>query len=603
MRRRTRPLARALPVGLLTAALSLALAGCVSLPVSGPVVEVERQSAEAADTGGAAAIDARPPQDGQSAPEVVKGFLDAMQAWPTELATAKEFLSSEARTTWNPQGTIVYEDALPPTGGASRVELRVGGADRLDARGAWLGALAPEEDSLAFRLVLENGEYRIADLPPALVVPTTWFEQRYRQVALYFPDPTGTVLVPEPVFVGDDSTFASSLVSGLLRGPGPNLRGVVSTQLPSGLRVDLSVPVTDGTATIALTGEAGAFTPGDTELLVAQLAWTLRQDPDVDAFTLDIDGRPVRTAQGATRFSVQAGDRLDPVGHQSDSLLYGLRDGLLVAGTPGSLEPVDGVLGRVPLGLRSVSVDLASEQVASVTDDGTTAYLAPLSDGGLEAAAGEGAEEGAEDPGLAEVATVLTGTDLLPPAWDVHDRLWLLDRTSVGAVVQWYAGERSGVVEVPGVSGLQVSELLVSRDGSRLVAVVRGPRGDSLRVARIRTDAEGGVAGATRARALAIDDDASRRIRDVAWTSPTTLAVLNRLTDVSAKVVTVGVDGSPGGLGGITTTLSGATALAGSPAPGARVYAITDSGLADLNATVRGPRVLDEGVTYLDYAG
>lgn len=602
MSRGAQPLARTLPAGALAVALGLALAGCVSLPVSGPVVEVERQAAGATDTGGAAAIDARPPQDGQSAPEVVKGFLDAMQAWPTELATAKEFLSSEARTTWNPQGTIVYEDALPPTGGASRVELRVGGADRLDARGAWLGALSPEEDSLSFRLVLEDGEYRIADLPPALVVPTTWFEQRYRRVALYFPDPTGSVLVPEPVFVGDDSTFATSLVSGLLRGPGSNLRGVVSTQLPSGLRVDLSVPVTDGEAAISLTGEGSAFTAADTELLVAQLAWTLRQDPDIEAFTLDIEGRPVRTAQGATRFSVQAGDRLDPVGDQADSLLYGLRDGLLVAGTPGSLEPADGVLGRVPLGLRSVGVDLVGEQVAAVTDDGTTAYLAPLSDGGVDDAA-EGEQEGAEDPGLAEVATVLTGTDLLPPAWDVHDRLWLVDRTPLGAVVQWYAGERSGVVEVPGVSGLQVSELLVSRDGSRLVAVVRGTRGDSLRVARIRTDAEGGVAGVTRARALAIEDDAGRRIRDVAWTSTTTLAVLNRLTDVSAKVVTVGVDGSPGGLEGITTTLSGATALAGSPAPGARVYAVTDSGLADLNATVRGPRVLDEGVSFLDYAG
>lgn len=595
-RRRT---GRTLRAAVVTGVLAVALAGCVSLPVSGPVVEVERQSAGETDTGGAAAIDARPPQEGQSPPEVVKGFLDAMQAWPTELATAKEFLSSEARTTWNPQGTIVYEDALPPAGGAGQVELRVGGAERLDARGAWLGALPAGEDSLAFRLVLEDGEYRIADLPPALVVPTTWFEQRYRRVALYFPDPTGTVLVPEPVFVGDDSTFASTLVSGLLRGPGPSLRGVVSSQLPSGLRVDLSVPVTDGTAAISLTGEASAFTPADTELLVAQLAWTLRQDPDVDAFTLDIDGRPVRTAQGATRFSVQAGDRLDPVGFQSDSLLYGLREGLLVAGTPGSLEPVDGVLGRVPLGLRSVAVDLEGEQVAAVSDGGTTAYLAPLSDGG----AGLATEEGAEDPGLADVATVATGTDLLPPAWDVHGRLWLVDRTPLGAVVQWYAGERSGVVEVPGASGLQVTELVVSRDGTRLVVVVRGPRGDSLRVARIRTDAEGGVAGVTRARALAIEDDASRRIRDVAWSSTTTLAVLNRLTDVSAKVVTVGVDGSPGGLDGITTTLSGATALAGSPAPGARVYAVTDSGLADLNATVRGPRVLDEGVGYLDYAG
>lgn len=223
--------------------------------------------------------------------------------------------------------------------------------------------------------------------------------------------------------------------------------------------------------------------------------------------------------------------------------------------------------------------------------------LAPLVDGGAPAAEGE------EDAGLADVTTPITGTDLLPPAWDVLGRLWMVDRTSTGAVVSWYADDTRTVVEVPGVTGEQVSDVLVSRDGTRLVAVVRGQARDQVRVARIRSDRSGGVTAVTAARPLVLDDDPSRRVRDVAWASTTSLVVLNRLTDVSAKVVTVGVDGAPAGLGGITTTLSGARGLVGSPAPSARVYAFTDSGLADLNATVRGPRVLDEGVSYVDYAG
>ncbi len=575
-----------------------ALTGCVALPESGPVVEVEESRGAATDTGGAAAIDARPPQAGQSAAEVVKGFLDAMQAWPTELSTAKQFLSSETRSTWSPGGTILYEDALPPAGGAARIEVRLGGASRLDARGAWQGELAPTESILGFRLVTEDGEYRIAELPDALVVPETWFEQRYRRVALYFPDPSGSVLVPEPVFVGDDPTFASSLVSGLLRGPGRSLQGVIGTQLPSDLRVDLSVPVTDGVAAISLTGGASAFSPADTELLFAQLAWTLRQDPDVDAFTLEIDGRPVRTTGGETRIPVAVGDRLDPVGFQTDSLLHGLRDGLLVSGTPGALDPVAGVMGRVDLGVRSVAVDPLGTRVAAVSEAGGTVLLAPLSDGEGDVPL----EDPTTDPGLADVTTAAVGTDVLTPSWDVHDRLWLLDRTASGAVVSWVQGEESGVLDVPGITGAEVRDFLVSRDGTRLVAVVRGPRADTIRVARIRSDAREQVVGASRSRPLRLDDG-SRRLRDVAWTSTTTLAVLNRLTDVSAKVVTVGVDGSPGGLGEIITTLSGATVLVGSPAPGTRVYAVTDTGLADLNATVRGPRVLDEGLSFVTYAG
>ena len=103
----------------LVAVCLAALTGCVALPEAGPVVEVEESGGSATDTGGAAAIDARPPQEGMSAAEVVKGFLDAMQAWPTELSTAKQFLSSETRSTWSPAGTIVYEDALPPAGAAA----------------------------------------------------------------------------------------------------------------------------------------------------------------------------------------------------------------------------------------------------------------------------------------------------------------------------------------------------------------------------------------------------------------------------------------------------------------------------------------------------
>lgn len=593
--------ARRAAAALLLAAALPALAGCVGLPDDGPVVEVEEPGEAGGDTGGAAAIDARPPQAGQSPTEVVKGFLDAMQAWPTELATAKQYLSSEARTSWNPRGTLVYEDSLPPSGGPATVEVRLGGVSRLDARGAWQGRVSGAGTTLQLGLVAEDGEYRIDTLPDVLVVPEAWFEQRYRQVSVHFLDRTGSVLVPEPVFVGDDSTFATTLVSALLRGPEPDLDRVEQSLLPDGLKVDLSVPVTDGTAAVSLVGEATALTPDDTERMLAQVAWTLRQDPDIDAFTLDLDGRPVRTADGSTRIPVTVGDRLDPAGFQAGPLLYALRDGLLVSGTAGAFDPVDGVLGRVPLGLRSVSVDLVGSTVAGVSEAGGTVSLAPLTDG-LAPAAEDGGDEG-EDPGLAAVTTVLSGTDVLPPAWDLLDRLWMVDRTATGAVVTWARDERTETVTVPGVTGRDVRHVLVSRDGTRLVAVVRTGGRDEVRVARIRSDTEGVVTGAGRARPLSLGEETSARILDVAWTTTTTLGVLNRLTDDSAKVVTIGVDGAPLGLDAITTTLSGATGLVGSPDPALRVYAVTDTGLADLNADVRGPRVLEEGVTYVGYAG
>ncbi|GHJ59617.1 lipoprotein [Nocardioides sp. OK12] len=564
--------------------LLLLAGGCVSMPESGPVVGAGVGDGVDADMGGVPAIDARAPQEGQSATEVVRGFLDAMQAWPRELTTAKEYLASDAAAAWNPDGLVTYVEAQPQSTSSSRVSLRLGGADRFDARGAYEGALSAYESILQLSLTTEDGQLRITNPPSDLVVPQTWFEARYDQLALYFLAPGGEVLVPEPVFVADDDKLASTLIEGLIEGPRDDR--VARSLVPPDLALELSVPVTpDGTAAIELTGEAASLTPTENAQMLAQLAWTLRQDPDIEAFTLSIGGQRIRLADGEDRIPVDAGVRLDPSGYQASSLLYGLREGLLVSGTPGSLDPVDGPFGRTDLGARSVAVDLRGEQAAEVSADGTTLWTAPV----------RGADQ--------DVTTTLQdATDLATPAWDHRDRLWLLDRTADGAQVRWLRGDRGSVVEVPGITGEEVKSFLVSRDGSRVVAVVRLGRADEVRVARLHQDQRGRVVGASRARALS-PEEAPGRIVDIAWRTTTTIAVLNRLSPASGKVSTIGVDGAPTGLEGITTTLGGATSLAGSPVPEQVVYAITGSGLIDLSVAVRGPQVLDAGVTYVGYVG
>ena len=93
------------------------------------------------------------------------------------------------------------------------------GADQLDARGAWRGRLPHSDQVVEFPMTMENGEYRIAQAPNALIVPESWFEQRFREVSLYFFDPTAQILVPEPVFVPRGEQLPTTLIEGLLRGP------------------------------------------------------------------------------------------------------------------------------------------------------------------------------------------------------------------------------------------------------------------------------------------------------------------------------------------------------------------------------------------------
>ena len=576
---------------LLVALTVLGASGCVSMPDSGPISSAEAGgAADAADE--PAAIDPEPPVPGASASEIVDGFLDAMQASPISPSTARLFLSSAARSSWNPElSTVTYSGRLQAEG-SSRVSVALSGADLLDARGAWRGRLPSYQSVLQFTMVIEDGEYRIADPPDALVVPEVWFEDRFRPVSLYFFDPQGSRLVPEPVFAPTDQTLASTLVEGLLDGPtappGPGRPEgeVTRTFLPPGLEPPLSVPVSgDGVATVALSGEVAPLTDRQTTLMVAQLAWTMRQDPEIRSVEVTIDGVPLRLPGGQEQFSVDDGAPYDPTGFQASSLLYGLRNGRLVSGTPGELDPVDGVLGQQARSLRSIGVDLTATNVAGVSRDGTTLRLAAV--------------RGVDEP----VRTVIDGaSDLLEPAWDGNDRLWVVDRTEEGAVVRHVVGRRVRELDVPGISGEDVTSFLISRDGSRFVAVIHGVRRDLIRVSRLEYDESGRLRAATESESIALDDDPLGRVRDIAWFSPITVAVLTRLSPGASKVSTIGVDGAPTSQDPLPTTLGDATALIGSPAPGEPLYAVTDAGLAVLSS-VGGPRVLEDGLTVLDYVG
>ena len=92
-------------IAVLLLALALAVSGCVRMPESGPVVETRSGGALNDEQG--IFIDPRPPQPGASAPDIVKGFLDAMTATPIQTNVAKQFLAKDAQASWNPQRRTV----------------------------------------------------------------------------------------------------------------------------------------------------------------------------------------------------------------------------------------------------------------------------------------------------------------------------------------------------------------------------------------------------------------------------------------------------------------------------------------------------------------
>lgn len=569
-----------------TLAVLLAGAGCVRMPDSGPVVGAGNEGQ--ADEPPGVFIDPKPPTPGASSADIVTGFLDAMTATPIQTNAAKQFLTSDAQAAWSPEAeTITYSEASPPRGGL-RVSVTLGGAQHLDGRGSYLGLLPREERSISFPMALEDGEWRIARAPNALIVPESWFEQRFRQASLYFFDPSARILVPEPVFVPRGEQLATALTSGLLRGPGPGLAGVSRSFIPEGLSFGLSVPVSaEGVAELALRGFSGRLTADAAEQMLAQLAWTLRQEPAIQSLRVSVGGQPVTLPDGESLFDVDTqGAEYDPTVLEASTLLYGLRNGRLVSGTPDSLVPVDGPMGVTRLGVRSVAVNLTAEQVVAVTGGG---------DGVLRTSVRNQTDR---------VESVVSGArGLLRPAWDFSDRVWLVDNGRGGARVSYLSGGPPVAVRVPGVTGRRVTHFAVSRDGSRFVAVVRRPRGDRVMVSRIVHDAQSRVVRILRAKHIAWQDDTRLRVRDLGWASATSVAVLHRLAGQLYRARTISVDGSPPGADSLLTTLPGrVTGLVASPEDNESLFAFTGNGLLDLTRDTPTLAV-DPGVDSLHYVG
>ncbi|KQW48475.1 hypothetical protein ASC77_06880 [Nocardioides sp. Root1257] len=575
----------AVVVALLTAGL---LAGCVAMPDSGPVVESQARGGDTA--GGGTYFNPKPPQAGDTRADIVRGFLVAMRATPIQTNTAREFLTKDAAAAWSPDETVTYAGYPKVAETAAGVSVALAEPDHIDAQGAWQGPLARSQRTVSFPMAIEDGEWRIDSAPDALIVPETWFATRFQQVSLYFFDPTVQTLVPEPVYVQGGKQLASTLTQALLLGPSEGLDRVVKSFVPPGLTINLSVPISaDGVAAIGLKGDAGQLSAESIELMMAQFAWTLRQDPRIEAFKVTINDDPVTLPGGVSAYRVDGGAQYDPAGFQASPLLYGLRGGLLSSGTGGTLAPVSGPLGSAQLGLRSVAVSVTAEQAAGVADDGRSLVVGPVS---------------SSDGATAD--TVLTGArSLLRPGWDFADRLWVVDRTADGAAVSWIRNGTTHPLNVPGISGTRVRSFVISRDGSRLVAVVRRKGGDELRVSRIAHNRNGRVLWATPARPISEAPDSDLPVRAISWRSTTTLAILSPFgaSDNLVQLRTASVDGSPAAEGSSTTIEYGLRDLAGSPDPEDPLYGANRQILVNLSARARPTDPLADGTTEIGYVG
>jgi len=511
-------------------ALALALSSaCVSIPDSSPVREADDVNVEGPSQPISNVVPG--PRPGDTPAGIVRGFIAAMLAYPQSTATAREFLTTAAEVSWDPgERVVVYDDLDNFQESDEGITVSVNALGRLDGRGAWSTAKTGAQTMThQYRLEDVDGEWRIANPQPGILIDDDFFARNYEQYALYFLDPTRTVLTPDPVYLVRGDTTATTLVADLLRGPSPVLTGVASSAAPAGTEVDPAVSLSPtGVAEVPMTSQILKLGSADRQLFAAQLAWTLSQVPEVSAVTMTVDGSALPVA-GGEEFAIDDFGDFDPAGPGDDQLFALSRRQGLVAVEPGEVTAVAGPFGSVPSG-RSAAVDPLGSLAAMVTTDGQAVTV-----GGV--------------PGDSDVDPrrwVQGRTRLSKPSWDPHGVLWVVDRN--GGRARILAATASGVrqVRADGLTGRDVVAFAVSRDGVRAAAIVRDRDGRAHLMSAIvdRAAQHPDRVRIGPVREIVTAQVTLQAMTALSWAGPTMLAVLGRVPSGDPRPYEIAIDGS-----------------------------------------------------------
>ncbi|MET0819424.1 MAG: LpqB family beta-propeller domain-containing protein [Aeromicrobium sp.] len=504
----------------------LVLSACAGIPTSGPVTKVA-----AADDLGQSAVRYTParPLPGASPEQIVRGFLDAMLAFPASSRTAASFLTPQAARGWSPTTQVrIYSQPEvagaadvpaggdPPGGPDGAVTVRLGFTDdaRLDRQGRYTGVEAP--GAVTYTLERVDGQWRIADPQDGLLVNQKFFTDYFRPFDLYFFDRPGRRLVPDPVYLVVGDQLATTLAASLAGGPAADAQTATRTFMPERAALRPSVPVSSrGVADVEFTDDFADLPDSSKDRLSAQLVWTLRQVPGVEGVQV-VGGATALTAGGDEVQPVQAWGGFGP--STARDRAYAVVDGRVVEADDGELRPMSGAWGKDARGARRIAVSQSG--VAGVLPGGDEVRLT--------------SRQG-------KTARTIRGQGFVGPDWDSDGLLWLVDRPA-GAVRVRVVEDDGVTTTIPaaGLASLDVTDFKLSPDGARYAVTTRSPDGRALYVGRIVRDATDRIAGLQDPVRVATT---AQSPRSASWASTTELAFLGD-SEVGAQIYQVAIDGS-----------------------------------------------------------
>ncbi|HEU4362925.1 MAG TPA: MtrAB system accessory lipoprotein LpqB [Mycobacterium sp.] len=420
------------------------------------------------------------PAPGMDTDVLLREFLKATADPANRHLAARQFLTQKASDAWDDAGSamlidnVVFVETRRPERVSVTMHADILGS--LSDMGVFETGAGVLPDPGPIELVKTSGGWRIDRLPDGVFLDWQQFQATYKRHTLYFVDPTGKTMVPDPryVAVSDPDQLATELVSKLIAGPRPEMANSVRNLVSSPLRLRGPVKRADGGKSGVGRGYGGAridldglstTDPNSRKLLAAQLIWTLARADIKGPYVIDADGTALddRFPAGWTTSDVAA---TDP--GAADGAGAGVH--ALVGGSLHALEGqqstrVAGAFGRMP-----------DQTAAALSRSGRqTASVVTLRPGAPDAAASLWIGDLGGD-----AVQAADGRSLSRPSWSLDEAVWVVvDGNNVLRAFQETASGQpvripvdSGAVSVhfPG----PITELQLSRDSTRAAMVIAG---------------------------------------------------------------------------------------------------------------------------------
>src|SRR5690625_4412209 len=464
-RRRTRRARKFSAVAALMASVLLAGA-CAQIPTSGSVqpglhdVSVPRSGY----------LLAAGPPPGANRIETVQGFLRALSRGPgDDFAVARESLMEETRRTWAPAERVI----VPPTSSSlepvleedNSVHLMTPITATLDRDGRYAQAAGGVEEEFTFALEQNfDGEWRISHAPDATLMSAANFDFLYRATPIYFASQGQQRLVDELRWIAERNQATAAAATGR-RGPSRWLLEATYPAVPSGVRLSTDgVTIEDGVAIVGLSDQVLNASMEDRGVLAVEMQQTLLRIPNVHAVELQNGSVPLvmptplptidrEPASPGSLMALGSDEDGEPALLEFANGLFTAREGLAMPEEP----------------VHDFAVALADpDLVAAATDVGVLGLRAD-----------------------SETVTLLAQEGVTSVSWDRQDWLWVAREEAQNQLVVINTDGEYQEIAADWLTGRDVIEARVARDGARILEISRYNAGTSSDLAAIVRDDEG----------------------------------------------------------------------------------------------------------------